>query len=81
MGFGLFSNRVPLEEIQQLTKYEWNEEAENLVSRNQSNSVQAFLEQVVCSCGDLGFLGNQFSTFSANVNRLRLGKVCSKFRH
>ncbi|KAH7441851.1 hypothetical protein KP509_03G058500 [Ceratopteris richardii] len=35
-----------------------------------------FIEEVICSCADLGFVGTSGSTLSANILQLRSGNIC-----
>lgn len=75
-GRGLLTNRVSWKEVDYFSrKYSLEE---NKVSNDPKffANVDVVLEQVVCSCADLGFLGNPISSISKNIRQLRSGGAC-----
>lgn len=77
-GRGLLTNQLPLKEVEKLTN--WNPLRRNKISQHPNffPNVEVILEQAVCSCGDLGFIGNPLSTISKNVKMLMSSGACHK---
>lgn len=80
-GRGLLTNQLSMEEVNELAN--WNSLRGNNVSQDPKffPNVEVILEQAICSCADLGFIGNSLSTISKNVKILMSNGACQQVYH
>lgn len=77
-SIGLWTNRIGRNEAESLMDDWWDSASLTEVEPSLMGDVtlKLYLEQVVCSCGSLGFIPHNLSTVSSGVDILRNGNLC-----
>lgn len=77
--YGLMSNRLSRDEREEVLKLR-RTDADFDASLQRRGNIKVdptpFIEQAICSCAKLGFVGQKHSTFSDWIEHLRSGDFC-----